>query len=62
MQTIEYFTSQNEETRGKSAGKKFTLHPSRLDWRLETEKSRPAAKVYDMLKDICFHYKPKKGR
>ena len=62
MQTIEYFTSQNEETRGKSAGKKFTLHPSRLDWRLETEKSRPAAKVYDMLKDICLHYKHKKGR
>ena len=62
MQTIEYFTLQNKETRGKSAGKKFILHPSRLDWRLETEKSRPAAKVYDMLKDICFHYKPKKGR
>ena len=50
MQTLEYFTSQYEVTRGKSAGKKFTLHPSRLDWRLETEKSRPAAKVYDMLK------------
>ena len=62
MQTLEYFTSQYEVTRGKSAGKKFTLHPSRLDWRLETEKSRPAAKVYDMLKDICLHYKPKKGR